>query len=234
MIIYKIDIPDAQDIKIGRKVGEWLPDSYMKAERLTASSSTGPIKIGSENIEEFKEYSFEFQQPDLRPPNVKIRLPDLCAAFCSFIRHKYDKADLMIYHQGFRVMGGEGNYKQKYGWGTFEEVRVIGSKTRFVLRNKDSEYTSFEVLLPFMRAITKLQTVAGNGGVAVIHGNKNALQLIIPISTIGKLKITIVPPDDEDDNKDQDLEREGQKPVLAAEEPDEEEEEEAEDLEEDE
>jgi len=192
----------------GRKVGEWIPDSYMKASKISANSAPyGEIEIGSEDVEEFDDYDFNSLQPLKKDPNQKVRLTELCSTCTSFVRHRYDDANLMVYPRGFRIQGEEGKSDQDFGWGIYKDIKVIKGKMKIVIKDNDTEYDSFGVPLDFMKALSKLQTIAGNGGVVAVRANESVMQIIMPISTVGRHKIMVVPPieDDEDEDQKEDL-----------------------------
>jgi hypothetical protein len=185
----------------GSKVGGWNPDSYMKTNNISASSAPyGEMMIGSENVEEFIEYGLDFVEPNTSKPNQKVRLGELCATCKGFVRHKYEVSSLMVYRSGFRMKGGIGQSGQDFGWGTYKDVRKFKS-SKIVIKGMDTIYDVFNVPVDLLKSFSKLQTIAGNGGVAAIYSNRRAMQIVVPISVIGKLTITIIPPVDAEEDE---------------------------------
>jgi hypothetical protein len=195
----------------GRNINTWIPDSYMKAAKISANSAPyGEVKIDSENIEEYQDYNFDFDKPMGKFPNQKIKLSEMSTTCTNFVRLRYDAATLMVYPRGFRMMGEEGKSDQDYGWGVYADPKVSKGKIKIIIKDPDTEYDSFGVPLDLLKAVSKLQTVAGNGGVVAIRSNEHAMEMAMPISTAGRLKITIVPPilDEEEENTSQHEEEE--------------------------
>jgi len=175
-------------------------DCYMKASKISANSAPeGEISISPENASDFKEYGFDFKEPRSGKVNQKIKLIELCSICTNFVRHNCEIIDLMCYLEGFRMKGGESQSIQDFGWGKYSDTKLLGKKGKVMVGGPSTKHNSFGVPKDFIKALSKLQTIAGNGGVAAIFSHGSALQIVIPISVIGKLTITIIPPDDEED-----------------------------------
>lgn len=177
----------------------------MKASKISANSAPeGEIKILPENADDFKDYGFSFVNPSEEKVNQKVRLMELCSICTNFVRHKCEIIDLMCYLNGFRMKGGESQSLQDFGWGKYSDIKYIdkkGKKGKIVVGGPSSVHNSFGVPMDLIKALSKLQTIAGNGGVAAIFSNSSALQIVIPISVIGRLIITIIPPDEEEEEE---------------------------------
>lgn len=185
-----------------KKINSTQQDCYMKASKISANSAPeGEISISPENPADFKAYDFDFKEPCSSRVNQKIKLIELCSICTNFVRHNCEIIDLMCYLDGFRMKGGESQSVQDFGWGKYSDIKSLGKKGKIVVGGPSTKHNSFGVPKDFIKALSKLQTIAGNGGVAAIFSHSSALQIVIPISVIGRLTITIIPPDDEEDSK---------------------------------
>jgi hypothetical protein len=185
----------------GRRIGSLTQDGYMRATKITSSTASGAgIDIPAESVEEVhKNYEYYFLEPMYGKINQKIKLADLCTICSNFSRHKCETTNLMVYPNGFRMKGGEVQAIQDYGWGVYKDVKVIDAKKKLVIGGADTKFHNFGVPLDFIKALSKLQTIAGNAGIAVVYAHDLAMQIILPISIFGELIITIIPPEDEDE-----------------------------------
>ncbi len=198
--IYKYQ-QDDEEIKQKSNIKQWIPDSYMKFVKISANSaSDGEIKIESENIKQNEDYMFEFEKPAKPIPNQKVRMNEMCTTCNNFNKLHYDVATFLVHQRGLRMMGKEGKSGQNFGWGVYKDP-VVSKK--IVIKDPDAEYDSFGVPRFLIKAISKLQTMAGNGGVLAVRSNEFAMELKMPISTVGKLKTLIIPPIEDDDDEDE-------------------------------
>jgi len=202
IIIYKYSDKEYNEMKNNsknRKIeNPWIPDSYMKAMKISGnSSSNGEFKIGSENVEEYVDYTFKFDKPSNQIPNQKIRLSEICDACSNYVKLKIDFAHLMSYPRGFKIMPSEKIEQEPYKWGICNKKKK--NKGKIIIDDPDSEYDLFGVPLDLLKAISKLQPVSGNGGIASIRSNEFSLEILIPILSIGQHKITIIPSNEDTD-----------------------------------
>lgn len=181
-------------ITIFRKLSSTDPKKngayYARVSKISSNSSAeGNKMIKSENIEDYRDYDLEFIEPRfVGKANQKIRLAELCTICNNFVRDKCEITSLMCYAEGFRIKGSG----QDYGWGTYTDSKKKG---KIKIGGGASKHDYFGVPLDFIRALSKLQTIAGNGGVCVIHSHPICLQLIVPIGIVGEFIITLIPPD---------------------------------------
>jgi hypothetical protein len=199
IIIYKSS-EGKESKNYNKKINGLYHDCYMKASKISANSAPdGEIGIFPENTDDFKDYGFSFPQPCEGKINQKIKLIELCSICSNFVRHNCEIIDLMCYIDGFRMKGGESQSVQEFGWGKYSDTKYLGKKGKIVIGGPSTKHNNFGVPLDFIKALSKLQTIAGNGGIAAIFSHSSALQIVIPISVIGRLIITIIPPDDDEE-----------------------------------
>jgi hypothetical protein len=161
-----------------------------KAYRISSNSATsGNTIIKAENVEDYKDYTLNFVEPRFAlKANQKIRLVEFCSVCSEFSRLETQTTSLMSYAEGFRMK----NAGQDYKWGTFTDSKKKG---KIRIKGEGSKHDYFGVPSDFIKALSKLQTIAGNGGVCSIYSHAICLQFIIPIGIVGEFIITLIPPD---------------------------------------
>lgn len=181
----------------------WVPDSYMKTTPLTGNTSfDNDVIVGSENTDENKKYEFLFENPINPVPNQVVPLDKLCLACTKLLRLHVNDAIFMAYPRGFRIKGEDGKGRD-FKWGICKEQKVIKSKNKIVINDPDTVCNSFGIPSELLKPLSKLLTIAGNGGTAAIRSSIDAMEIRIPISTCATLKITIIPPSQCDSSDDE-------------------------------
>lgn len=170
---------------------------YAKSSRISSNSAPeGNAIIKAENPDDYRDYDLNFIEPRFaRKTNQKIKLAELCTVCNSFVRDKCETVSLMSYNEGFRMRAND----QDYGWGTYVDPKRKG---KIIIGGAASKHDYFGVPLDFIRALFKLQTIAGNGGVCAIYSHTIALQIILPIGIVGEFIITMIPPDKKSSDKE--------------------------------
>lgn len=161
-----------------------------RVSRISSNSApVGNTIIKAENVEDYRDYNLDFVEPRFAlRANQKIRLVELCNSCSEFNRLECQTTSLMCYAEGFRMK----NTGQDHAWGTYADIKKKG---KIRIGGDAAKHDYFGVPSDFIKALAKLQTIAGNGGVCAIYSHAICLQFIIPIGIVGKFIITLIPPD---------------------------------------